>query len=141
MDSHITMQKMFAHAAKGAQEIAQPRPQPFAGVGVGLKPTITIIVTRPLVNAMTHRFAVSLQVVVTLVLVGIHQRLGMGELLDKRTQGGHARIVHHAQAHLSTFTSDHAQHWRTVIGKRAASASLVGMSTRRVKWVEMLKPF
>jgi hypothetical protein len=135
------MQVTLMNAAKGTQEITQSSPQTFVAVGVGFKPAITIVIARPFLSAMTNRLTNALECVVTLVLIRVDQRIGLGKLLDKLTQGQAFGILHHSQANLPCLASDHAQHRRAVIGIGSTSPLLVGPTTGWVKWIEMFIAF
>jgi hypothetical protein len=128
------MQKMFTDPAKGTQEIAQSRPQAFIGIGMGFKPAITVIIACPFVGSVTHGFADAPEGVVTLIFIGIHQCLRLGELFHKRTQRQAFGILPHSQADRAGLASNHPQHRRTVIGKRAPTSLFVGVAA-------LVKPF
>ena len=51
----IVFQILLMDAAKGSQKVARRGPQPFDGVAVNLAHAIAIIITRPLMLAVTNR--------------------------------------------------------------------------------------
>jgi hypothetical protein len=108
MNSHIAMQVTLMDTTKGTQEITQSSPQAFIAVGVGLKPTIAIVVPRPFLRAMTHCVPHTPERVVTLVLIGVDERIRLRKLLDKRTQRQTLGVLHHAQPDPAGFASNHA---------------------------------
>ena len=48
VERHIPSEIALMYPTKGAQEVAQPRPQAFFSVGMRLKPAIAIVIARPL---------------------------------------------------------------------------------------------
>src|SRR5690606_394225 len=135
------MQVTLMHPAKGTQKRAQSGPHALLGVGMGFKPAVTIIIPRPFPCAVTDGVSNPLQRLVTLIFVGVNQRLRQRELLNQPTQGTGLGILHHPQAHLSGFTPNHTQDRWTVIGIGASSAPLIGATARWVERVKMLIAF
>lgn len=86
MNSDIAMQKMLTHATKRAQEIPQSRPQPFGGIGMDFTPTIGILIASQFFHPKTDGLARTLEGIVTVIFVGMHQVVGLRELLHKPTQ-------------------------------------------------------
>ncbi len=68
---HIARQVILVHAAKGAQKISVPRPQPFGAVDMHFTDTVAIIIPRPFVLAMIDGHVQALNLIVARPLIGI----------------------------------------------------------------------
>lgn len=85
MNSHIASQVLLMNASKRAQEIAKASPTAFIRITMDFSNAIAIIVTRPLVEAVTNGIAHAFQIIVAVIFVGIHCCPGLGELFHERT--------------------------------------------------------
>ena len=75
---------------------------------------------------MTDRDLWTLERMIAVVLIGVDQRLGLSEVLDKGTDRIRFSIQRHTQAHLSTLPSQYPQDGRTVIGIRPTTPPFIG---------------
>jgi hypothetical protein len=126
---------LFVNAFEGTQEITHIGPQAFGRVAMNLSHAITIIVARPFFAAMLDGGVRAQEMVIALILVGKDGRSGVGEAMHMREQGFGGRVHDHAQPDLPATATHRSQHGRTVIGKGAASAPLVGAAAWRVAGV------
>ena len=85
MNSDIASQVLLMNASERAQEIAKASPTTFIGITMDFANTVTIIISRPLVEAMANGMAHAFQVVVAVIFVGIHRCFWLSELLNERT--------------------------------------------------------
>ena len=60
MNGDIATEKPFMHTAKGAQESAQARPQPFNCIAMNFAEAIAIRIACPFVLSMTDRIPITL---------------------------------------------------------------------------------
>ena len=141
VNSDITTEEMLTHATKQAEEVSQSCPHALDRVGMNFTHAVTIIIPRPLLDAMGHRRVSALDCVVAIVFIGVHMRTLACKLLNMLSQGFLFGIQSHPQAHLPSFSPNRADDWRPIIGKRATSATLIGPTTWWVSWIEVLKTF
>jgi hypothetical protein len=75
------------HPAEGAHKIAYSRPHPFGGIDMDLPDAIAIIIPCPFVLSMLDGDTLALNSIVALPLIGIRNRLRLGESSHVPLQG------------------------------------------------------
>src|SRR5690606_18317929 len=90
---------------------------------------------------MCHRGTGPVDGIVAIVFVGVTMRAFTGKAFDMVTQGHLFGIGRHTQPDLTRLAANCADHWRTVIGEGATSASLIGASSWGIERVEVFNPF
>ena len=98
---------------------------------------ITIVVACPFLIAMTHSHMRAVEMLIALPLIRVHHRLRLGETMHMRFKRLSVGVMHQAQAHLMTLSSNRPHNGGAVIVVSAMSPSLVGTPTGRVVWVIM----
>jgi hypothetical protein len=94
--------------------------------------TISIVITCPLVFAMTDGMAYAFQTIVAVVFIGVEHGFRLGEALYKRAECLALSILHHTHTHLARFSANHGTDWWAIILVGAASTSFVGSASRRI---------
>src|SRR5947209_8552830 len=102
---------------------------------------IAVIISRPLVLAVTDRSVRPLDLIVALPFIGITSGLWLGVVMYMLVQGLAIRMLANAQAALPTLSANRANHWWSVIFIAAMTSSLVGSTSRRVKRIAVLFAF
>ena len=126
---------------EGAQERPDIGPHAFNGIAMNFAKAVAIRVPRPFMLAVTNGIVHTLELIVTLIFVSIHDCLGLGELMNLSAQSEAFGVFHHPQAHLTRFPSDGANDGRTVVGISAPSPLFVGPTARWVSRVKVLVTF
>ena len=137
----IVLQVLFVNTTKRSQEITRRRPQPFNRIRMHFAHTIAVIISRPLVLAVTDRSVRPLDLIVALPFIGITSGLWLGVVMYMLVQGLAIRMLANAQAALPTLSANRANHWWSVIFIAAMTSSLVGSTSRRVKRIAVLFAF
>ena len=117
------------NAAKGPQEVTQAGPDAFHGVAMDFPDPIAIVITSPFFLGMTDRAvpsACSSHSIIGVTLIGVEGGGRPGLVFDFRLNGVLGGIIAHLQANLTSFTPDHPQNGRTVIGHRPFTGLFVG---------------
>src|SRR5712692_2271423 len=137
----IVFQPLLVNAAKRSQKVARRRPQAFDCVDMNLSHSISIIISRPLFLAVTHRAGCALDAVVALPFSGVTGGLLLGvprHVLLQRLAIGR---VAHAQATLPPLPAHRPDDGRSIIFIRAVSTPLVGSAPRRIKRIAVFFTF
>src|SRR5436305_112285 len=80
VDRHVAVEIGFMHATKGTEEMTQTAPHAFLTVGMAFAPTVTIVVPRPLLEAMTDGDVLTLERIIAIILVGVDQRFDLSKV-------------------------------------------------------------
>ena len=114
VDGNVARKVRLVHTAKEAQKITQSRPHAFIAAGMTFIPAVAIGIARSFLRAVTDRDPLKRQRVVAIILVGVNQRIRLGDTLDKRTEHAGFGIQRHPQPYLPTLAPNHAQHRRAL---------------------------
>jgi len=140
----IVFQTLLVNTSERAQKVAGCRPQSFDGVDMHLSHSISIVISRPLFLAMTHRAVGAIDSVVALPLIGVTNSLLFCVPMDVLLQRFAIGMVAYAQASLPTLPAHRPDDGRPIIVIRAVSPPLVGAAARRIKriavWVSFFPP-
>src|SRR5512133_674611 len=123
------------HATKGAQKRSHPSPHPFGRIGMHFTEAVTIIVTSPFLDGMTDSGMGSLELVITVVFIGVDLSGGLGELMNMPTKGGARRIADDAQPHLSALSPNRPDNRGTIIGIGSPSTPFIRPPSWWVRWI------
>ena len=130
------------HAAERSHSRAQSRPGAFARIAMDLAHAISIVVSRPLVVAMSDRGVWQIQSVVTAVLIRIdHRRVVWNGFGQNALTGGLVAVPDHPAAFFARLAADDVDDRWPVVVYCSVSRSLVRPSARRVVRVRMRRTF
>lgn len=91
--------------------------------------SVSIVITRIFIFAVTDCVAYALQVIVTIIFIGVERRFRLSKVLHKRTEGVALRVLHHANTHLARGSPNDSTHWWTVIVIGTASTLFIDSPT------------
>lgn len=126
---------------EGAQKVSQAGPKTLDSVDMNFSDTIPVIVTCPLVAAVTDGVVGSSNPFVAAPLIGIDRGESVCIAMDMREQGFLVCVFDHTQSYLSRLSSHGAHHRRAVVVIGTVTALFVGSASGWVSRVEMTLPF
>jgi hypothetical protein len=137
----IAFQILFMNTAKGPQKITCRRPQTFDSIGMNFAHAITIVISRPLVLAVTDCAVCPLDSLVALPFIGVTLGRLLGKLMHVLPQSLTVCRRTDSAAALPTLSPNGADNRWSIIVIGAVPALLVSSATRRIIGIRVLFAF
>ncbi len=102
---------------------------------------VAIIVTSPFLDRMADGGMRSLELVITVIFIGVDLSGGLGELMRMSTQDGSRGSADDAQSHLSALSSNRPDDRGTVVGVGSPPTPFVRPASWRIRWVAVFIAF
>jgi hypothetical protein len=139
---HIQMHVLVVNTLERTEVPAVRCARTLAGVAVDLAAAVTIIIPRPLVNAVADSGTAEMPPVIALPLIGIKPRAVYANVLrDGSGAGARAGMVADPEALRARLARDQTNDGGTIIGIGAVPPPLVGTLPGRIDRVRMRGAF